>query len=89
MKLKLKIKTDKKTNKNRIYAWIQKKKEFYNEIQDILKFFNDKISISRLSKILPYYIITSRNPAIILSLFTSIQEIIPEIYFNQEDSIEI
>lgn len=84
MKLKLNINPNKK-----IVAWIQKNSDLNEEIQQIFKLFKDNIKISRKSKFLRYYVVTSENPAIILSIFSSIQESIPEVFFNDEDSIEI
>ena len=89
MKFILKVKPNKSSKKKRIIAWIQKNSDFDKEIQQIFHFFKDNIKISKYSKILRYYIVTSKNPAIILNLFSSIQELIPEVYFNKENSIEI
>ncbi|MFX1345325.1 MAG: hypothetical protein ACFFAI_09470 [Promethearchaeota archaeon] len=86
MKLILKVK-DKK--KKRLVVWIKKNKHFDDNIHQLFRFFKDKISISKLSKIMNYYIISSENPGIILSLFSTIQDLIPEIYFNSEDSLEL
>jgi hypothetical protein len=86
MKLKLNIKGKKK---RRLVAWIQKSKEFNDNAHQIFRFFKDKIKISKLSKILNYYIVSSENPGIILSLFSTIQELIPEVYFNLEESLGI
>ncbi len=88
MKLKLKIKPNKQFKNKRIIAWIQKHSDFDNDVQQIFQFFKDQIRISRLSKFLRYYIVSSENPAIILSLFSSIQDLIPEIYFNTENLVE-
>jgi hypothetical protein len=89
MKLKLKIKPNRKSNQNRIIAWIRKTSEFDNDVLQLFKLYKDSLKISKMSKLLNYYIITSENPAIILSIFSSIQESIPEVYFNKENSIEI
>lgn len=88
MKLKLKIKPNKQFKNKRIVAWIQKHSDFDNDVQQIFQFFKDQIRISKLSKFLRYYIVSSENPAIILSLFSSIQDLIPEIYFNTENLVE-
>ena len=85
MKLKLKVKERKK---KRLVAWIQKNKDFDDNIQELFRFFKDKIKISKLSKITNYYIISSENPGIILSLHSTIQDLIPEVYFNSEDCFE-
>ncbi|MFX0019440.1 MAG: hypothetical protein ACFFAK_09825 [Promethearchaeota archaeon] len=89
MILKLMIKTNRKTNQNQIFLWIQRHTDFKKDIQQILQFFKDQIVISKKRKIRPYYLITSDNPAILLSLFSTIQDLIPEIYFKEENSIEI
>jgi len=86
MKLILKVK-DKK--RKRLVAWIKKDKDFEDNLHQLFRFFNNKISISKISKIMKYYIISSENPGIILSLFSTIQDLIPEIYFNSEDSLEL
>ena len=88
MNLKLKIKYNKKSKKRIIYAWIQKNKQFENDVNQLLRFFKDQIQITLKRRFLPYYKITSENPAIILSLFSTIQNLIPEIYFNTEESFE-
>ena len=89
MILKLMIKSNRKTNQNQIFLWIQRHKDFKKDIQQILQFFKDQIVVSKKRKLLPYYRITSDNPAILLSLFSAIQDLIPEIYFKVENSIEI
>ncbi|MGB5910512.1 MAG: hypothetical protein WBH31_04885 [Promethearchaeia archaeon] len=89
MILKLKTKSNRNTNQNQIFIWIQRHKDFKKDIQQILQFFKDQIVVSRKRKLLPYYRITSDNPAILLSLFSTIQDLIPEIYFKVENSVEI
>ena len=89
MILKLMIKSNRKTNQNQIFLWIQRHKDFIKDIQQILQFFKDQIVVSKKRKVLPYYRITSDNPAILLSLFSTIQDLIPEIYFKVENSVEI
>jgi hypothetical protein len=85
MKLKLKV----KKNKNkRLVAWIKKNKNFDDSIKQLFTFFKEKIKISKISRIMNYYIISSENPGIILSLFSAIQDLIPEVYFNSEGSLE-
>ena len=89
MKLILKIKPKKSSKEKRMIAWIQKDSNLKDDTMQLFRLFKDRIKISKLSKILRYYVVTSDNPAIILNLFSSIQEIIPEVYFNEEDSIEL
>jgi len=86
MKLKLKVK---KNENRRLVAWIQKNKNFDDSVQQLFRFFKDKIKISKLSRITNYYIISSDNPGTILSFFAAIQDLIPDVYFNSEDSLEI
>jgi len=86
MKLKLKVK---KNKRKRLVAWIQKNKDFDDNIQQLFRFFKNKIKISKISRVMKYYIVSSENPGIILSLFSTIQDLIPEIYFDSEDSLEL
>ncbi|MHA2182249.1 MAG: hypothetical protein ACXAAH_12595 [Promethearchaeota archaeon] len=85
MILKLKVKSN---NKKSIVAWVQKSKDFDDSLYQIFEFFKDKIRISKWSRFTRFHIISSENPAIILSIFSSIQDLIPDIYFNFEESIE-
>ena len=89
MKLVLKIKPNKHSKTKRIVAWIQKGSDLDNDLIQIFQVFKDDIKISKFSKFLRYYVVTSNNPAIILNIFSTIQEILPEVYFIEEDSIEI
>ncbi|UCD01607.1 MAG: hypothetical protein JSV23_00860 [Promethearchaeota archaeon] len=89
MKFILKIKPNNSSKKKRIVAWIPKSSDFDKDIQELFHFFKDNIKISKFSKILRYYIATSKNPAVMLNLFSSIQELIPEVYFNEENSIKL
>ena len=89
MKLILKIKPKNTSKKKRIIAWIQKNPNFNDDMLQFFQLFKDNIKILKLSKILRYYIVTSENPGIILNLFSSIQESIPEVYFDKEDTVEI
>ncbi|MFX1456403.1 MAG: hypothetical protein ACFFDB_13600 [Promethearchaeota archaeon] len=85
MILKLKIKDKKKS----IVAWVQKSKIFEDNLLQIFQFFKEKITISKWSSFSRFYIISSENPAIILSMFSSIQELIPDVFFNYEETTEI
>ncbi|NHJ23215.1 MAG: hypothetical protein EAX89_01470 [Candidatus Lokiarchaeota archaeon] len=89
MILKLKIKSNHTTNKKQIFVWIQNNKEFKNDIDQLLQFFKDNTKIKTIYKLHKYYKITSRNPAIMLSLLSTIQEIIPEIYFTSDGTIDL
>ncbi|MFW9894723.1 MAG: hypothetical protein ACFFD7_02855 [Candidatus Thorarchaeota archaeon] len=83
--MKLKINNKKKS----IVAWVQKSKIFEDNLLQIFQFFKEKITISKLSCFTRFYIISSENPAIILSMFSSIQELIPDVFFNYEETTEI
>ena len=86
MILRLKIKSGKNTNKQ-IFAWIQDHKDFREEIKQLLTFFKDQITVKKRIRFHKYHRITSENPAIMLSLLSAIQDIIPEIYFNPSKEI--
>ena len=88
MILKLIVEKNKKTEKNRIIVWIQKGAEFEDDVQQFFNFFKTNIKITTKRKKQRYYIITSDNPAIMMSLFSALQEIIPEIYFKTNDPLE-
>jgi len=76
MILKLKIKSNNKTKSKQIFVWIEKNKAFKEDVQ------------KRIGRHV-YYKITSDNPAIMLSLLTTVQELIPEIYFNSNQSVDV
>jgi len=89
MILKLIIKKDRKLKNNRIIVWIQKNREFENDVQQLFNFFKDNLKILNKHRITTYYKVTSDNPAIMMSFFSALQEIIPEIYFKTEKMNEI
>jgi hypothetical protein len=88
MIIKLKITTDRKNKKRKkkIVLWIQKHKDFDQDICQVLSFFKTNVKISQAWRFRRYYKITSENPAILLSLFSTIQELIPEVY---EDKLSL
>lgn len=86
MILKLIIKKDKLAKKNVIVVWIQKGREFEEDVQQIFQFFKDSLEITEKIRRCKYYKVSSQNPAIMLSLFSALQEIIPDIYFNAASS---
>lgn len=86
MIFKLKIRKNKKGNC--ITAWIQKHKEIEEDLKEIFEFFKASIKISKKRRFHTFYRINSENPAIILSLFNTIHEIIPDIYFKNELATE-
>ncbi len=88
MIIKTKIKFNRLENKKILIAWIQKHKDLDKDVQEILNFFNDQITYTLINRFHLYYKITSANPAIMLSLISSIQELIAENYFSAEESIE-
>ncbi|MHA1670459.1 MAG: hypothetical protein ACTSV5_07745 [Promethearchaeota archaeon] len=88
MIIRLKIKREKGSEKKRIVVWIQRHQDIENDVQQLFQFFKDQMVIEKTRRILPYYRVSSENPAIMLSFFTALQEIIPEIYFCNEDSVE-
>ncbi|MHA1883452.1 MAG: hypothetical protein ACXAAI_11320 [Promethearchaeota archaeon] len=87
MKLKLKIKP--KNKKKKMVVWIQKNKDLDDNALQICRFFKDGIKFSKLSRILRYHIISSSNPGVILSLFSAIQELIPETFFFSQDANDL
>ena len=86
MILKLKIKSNR--TDNRIVVWIQKNAKIESDLLQIFDFFNENIKISQIRVIHKYYKISSENPAIMMSLISTIHEIIPEVYFPSEDLIK-
>ena len=88
MIIKLKLKVEKSSKKKQIVVWIQRHEDIENDIQQLFQFFKDQMNVSKIRRILPYYKVSSEKPAIMLSFFTALQEIIPEIYFSDEDSVE-
>ena len=89
MLVKIKIKQKKKSTRNSIELWIQRKKELDNDIVQLFQFFQNQLIYKNIRLIHPYYKITSKNPAMILSLISSIQELIPDIYFSGDNSVEL
>ncbi|HDZ17185.1 hypothetical protein LCGC14_0590870 [marine sediment metagenome] len=89
MFLKLKIKSRSNSNYKQLFVWIQNYDEFRNEIKQVLEFFKDQIILKKKYRFHKYYRVTSENPAIMLSLLSTIQDLIPEIYFNANNDIDI
>ncbi len=89
MILRLKIKPVKNANNKQIFAWIQDHKDFREEVKQLLKFFKDQIIVKKRIRFHKYIRMTSENPAIMLSLLSAIQDLIPEIYFKSEEEIDI
>ena len=89
MILRLKIKTNNKSKKKQIFVWIEKNKEFKEDVQQLIQFFKEQIQVKTRIGFHKYYKITSDNPAIMLSLLTTVQELIPDIYFNSNQSVDV
>jgi len=88
MIVKIKIKQHKKPKKNSIEVWVQRKKELDQDLSQIFQFFENNLISKNIRRLHPYYKITSDNPAMILSLISSLQELIPEIFFSNENKVE-
>ncbi len=89
MILRLKIKSNNKSKTKQIFVWIEKNKEFKEDVQQLIQFFKEQIQVKTRLGFHIFYKITSDNPAIMLSLLTTVQELIPDIYFNTNDSKNI
>ena len=87
MILKLIVKNNNKLKRNKIIVWIQKHKDFDNDISQIFQFFKNNIKISEKRRLCKYYKVSSDNPAIMMSLFSTLHDLIPEIYFKTEDCV--
>jgi len=89
MILKLKIKANIKTKNKQIFVWIEKNKEFKDDVQQLIQFFKEQIQVKKRIGLHIYYKITSDNPAIMLSLLSTVQELIPDIYFNSNQTVDV
>lgn len=89
MILKLKIKSYNKPKKTQLFVWIEKNKEFKEDVQQLIQFFNEQIQVKKRLGLHIYYKITSDNPAIMLSLLSTVQELIPDIYFNTDQTVNV
>lgn len=81
MKFKLIVKSYSFNGKGRIILWIKKNEDLTEEIEQILNFFEENISVEEKRRISKYYVISSKNPAVVLSLSSAIQDIVAEEYF--------
>jgi hypothetical protein len=81
MKFKLIVKSYPLNGKEKLVLWIKKDKDLLEEIEQILNFFEENISVEEKQRLSRYYVISSKNPAIILSLSSAIQDIVAEEYF--------
>ena len=82
MIVKYRIKRDKKSKNNNIIVWIQKQEDLESDIQQILLYFEKDIVIKTIRRFHKYYKITSNKPIIMISIISTLHEIIPEIFFN-------
>ena len=89
MKLKIIIKKDKVSDQNKISLWIQVKEEIKQDLKQIIDFFNKDIKITTKRRFCKCYKIESDKPAIIISFLSTLQEIIPEIYFATEGPLTV
>jgi len=85
MIVKLRIKSDKKSKKTKLFVWIQKLADVEKDIQQVIIFYKNDLTVKNIRRYHKYYKITSDSPAIMISLLTTINELIPEMYFNSED----
>lgn len=81
MKFKLIVKSYPFNGKEKLVLWIKKDEDLLEEIESILNFFEENISVEEKRRLSRYYVISSKNPAIILSLSSAIQDIVAEEYF--------
>ena len=82
IKLKLRKGLDRKYSD--IVAWIQRDTEFEKDMLGILEFFKDNIKISQKTRFHRYYKIKTSNLAVMISLISTILEIIPETLIIEE-----
>lgn len=76
MIIKIKIRANKKVGKNQIFAWIQNKKDWREEIQVLLRFFEKEIILKKRIRLHSYYKVTSKIPGTILSFLTSLIDLV-------------
>jgi len=81
------IKRKKKPRKIRLIAWVQVHEDFKEDLKHVFEFFKEKINITKKRRMHEYYRIESDNPAIMISLLSTLHELIPEIYFNNMDAM--
>ncbi|MFX0072900.1 MAG: hypothetical protein ACFFAO_17625 [Candidatus Hermodarchaeota archaeon] len=84
----IKLVIDNRKKMKKISVWVQKDKEFEQDLQQLFEFFKDSIIISKERRFHKYYKITSQNPAVILSLVSTLNELIPDTFFNSDNTIE-
>ena len=85
MMIKIHIKRDKKSKKSKMFIWILKQADFESDIQQAILFYKNELSVKTARRYHKYHKISSDKPAIMISLLTTINELIPEIYFKSEE----
>ena len=89
MILRIKVISKKNRKKGRIIVWIQNHRDLREEIQQLITFFKDEIQVRKRFFFHLYYKFSSEKPVTMLSLLTTIQELIPEVFFNSSTSPDL
>lgn len=89
MLIKLKVHKGKKLKEPAITLWIQKQRDLKRELETIFQFFKDNIDVSNSWPFKRYFKVKSDNPAILLSFFSAVQEMIPDLYFSEPRSLSM
>jgi hypothetical protein len=88
--MKIIIKNNDKKEKNKeIVVWIQKSKDIDDDLKQLFQFFKEHLIVKVKIRFKKFYKIYSKNPAIMISLLSAFHELIPEIYFNSEEPINL
>jgi hypothetical protein len=66
---------------------IERDSKIEEDLKDLFKFFKESIEISKIRRLHKYYKIKSSNLAIIISLLSTILELIPEAVVVNEASV--
>ncbi len=91
MILKLILKNNRKLKRKDMVVWIQKdNKDFESDVKQLMEFFKESIDVADIRRFnKKYYKITSKNPAIMMSLFSAVHDLIPEVYFTQVEEVDL
>lgn len=76
MIVKLKV-----TSSKKLIVWIHHSEKMTKELPQLFKFFGDRISVKKRLRVHKSYKITSENPALMLSLHSTILDLIYEVYY--------
>ncbi|TXT65038.1 MAG: hypothetical protein BAJALOKI3v1_140029 [Promethearchaeota archaeon] len=76
-----------KESSNHHILLIERDSTIEDDLKALFKFFKDSIEISKIRRLHKYYKIKSSNLAIIISLLSTILELIPEAVVVNEPSI--